>query len=506
MNINEWHDRVINADVSGVSVVTPCQKANKLSARFKNHIYIKREDLQPIFSFKCRGAYNKIRQLSDQQKTVGIIAASAGNHAQGVAQSAQYLGITAKIVMPKTTPKIKVESVCSFGATAILYGDSYDDAYEHALEISKKEGLVFIHPYDDLDVIAGQGTLAKEILDQLPDPIDYVFVAVGGGGLLAGVLSVFKVLSPSTKVVAVEPDNSNCLFQAILEKKRVVLDSVGIFTDGVAVKQIGDKTFPIISTYVDSAICVSIDEICAAIKDIYDETRSIVEPAGALSLAGMKKMVRQNNITQSTIVTINCGANMNFDRLRHIAERTDIGEGNEALLAVVIPEKPGALLSFCKKIGSRTITEFNYRFQSKKQAKIFVGLEKGEFFNELLMDLRTSGYSPVDFSNDECAKLHVRHMIGGTPSEKIDFEQCYRFEFPERPGALLEFLIGLDNRWNISLFHYRNHGAAYGRVLVGLDVPKNEVLECQKFVSDLGFRCIDESKNMAVQMFLRGTE
>ena len=429
MDLSHIHEKVLNADVSGVSIVTPLRHARRLSKKHNNHIFMKREDMQSVFSFKCRGAYNKIRQLSNHDKSAGIIAASAGNHAQGVALSAQQLNIDATIVMPQTTPPIKVNAVRELDATVILHGDSYDDACEYAHQLAKEKDLIFIHPYDDEDVIAGQGTLALEILDQLSEPIDYVFVAVGGGGLLAGVIAVFKVLSPNTKIIAVEPDNSNCLAQAIKDNKRTVLSQVGIFTDGVAVKQIGEHTFPIIQPHVDSAICVSIDEICAAIKDIYEETRSIVEPAGALSLAGLKKYLTQHNIEDKNMITINCGANMNFDRLRHIAERTDIGEHKEALLSVQIPEMPGALLSFCHLIGARTITEFNYRFQTNKNAVIFVGIEKDNDFQELITILNNNDYKNNDLSMDECAKIHVRHMIGGIPTPPLANEQFLESNF-----------------------------------------------------------------------------
>ncbi len=502
MDLKEIHEKVLTADVSGVSIVTPLQKATKLSIKYDNHVYMKREDMQSVFSFKCRGAYNKIRQLSNHDRSIGIIAASAGNHAQGVALSAQQLDVKAIIVMPETTPQIKVDSVRALGAEVILYGDSYDDACDHAHTIANDKGLIFIHPYDDEDVIAGQGTLALEILDQLSEPIDYIFVAVGGGGLLAGIIAVFKVLSPSTKVIAVEPDNSNCLSEALLNNERVVLDQVGIFTDGVAVKQIGAVTYPIISPHLDASICVSIDEICASIKDIYEETRSIVEPAGALSMAGMKKYVKQHDLTDLNMITINCGANMNFDRLRHIAERTCIGEHKEALLSVQIPEKPGALFDFCRVIGHRTITEFNYRYQTNAHAMIFVGIEKGDQFHPLLDQLSQAGYLNTDLSDDECAKIHVRHMIGGIPTPSFDNEQMIRFQFPERPGALLEFLNALNNRWNITLFHYRNHGAAYGRVLVGLDVPSSDMAEFNHLISDLKFRSYDETDNVAISNFL----
>ena len=374
MDLSKVYEYVNNADVTGVAITTPLYKANILSKRYDNFIFIKREDMQPVFSFKCRGAYNKIRQLSNHDRSAGIVAASAGNHAQGVAMSAQILNINATIVMPETTPLIKVNAVKSYGVKVVLHGDSYDDAYAHAQTLVSEHNYIFIHPYDDIDVIAGQGTLANEVLEQFSEPIDYIFVAVGGGGLLAGVLAVFKVLSPSTKVIAVEPDNSNCLGAALNAQERVILDTVGIFADGVAVRQIGELPFDIVKDHLDGHITVSTDEICAAIKDIYDELRSIVEPAGALSLAGFKAYAHQHNLTDKNIVTINCGANMNFDRLRHVAERTDIGEKKEILFSVELPETPGALFEFCKTIGHRTITEFNYRFQSHDSAKIFIGI------------------------------------------------------------------------------------------------------------------------------------
>ena len=382
MTIQSIYEQAIQADVSGVAVKSRLQRAKKLSENYNNFVFMKREDTQSVFSFKCRGAYNKIRQLSNSEKSVGIIAASAGNHAQGVALSAYQLNLEATIIMPVTTPSIKVDAVKKLGAKVILFGDSYDDAYEHALLLSHDEGFTFIHPYDDPKVIAGQATIALEIIDQLSEPIDYIFVAVGGGGLLAGILAVFKTISPKTIVVAVEPENSNCLSAALEANERVSLDSVGIFADGVAVKQIGEETFNLIQPHIDDSILVSIDDICAAIKDIYDETRSVVEPAGALSLAGMKDYIKKHNITDKNIVTINCGANMNFDRLRHVAERAEIGEEKEAIYVVNIPEEPGSLKSFCSIIGKRTITEFNYRFQKKDEAMIFVGFSISDnFFN-----------------------------------------------------------------------------------------------------------------------------
>ena len=503
--LQQLYQLIQSADVSGVSVVTPLQHSPKLSDLTQNNLYIKREDLQPVFSFKCRGAYNKIRQLSNRQRSQGIIAASAGNHAQGVAMSAQQLDIPATIVMPVTTPSIKVSQVQSFGVSVILHGDSYDEAYTHATALATEKDLVFIHPYDDMDVIAGQGTVGTEILEQLSEPIDYIFVAVGGGGLLAGILGAFKTLSPNTKVIAVEPDNSNCLAQAMAASERVILDTVGIFADGVAVRQIGEIPFSIIQPHVDDSICVSIDEICSSIKDIYNDSRIIVEPAGALSLAGVKKYIQEHNIQDQNIVTINCGANMNFDRLRHVAERSTLGEAHESLLSVQIPEKPGALKTFCKTIGDKTLTEFNYRFQTDKVAHIFVGIEnnKDHPIEDTIQALTTAGYNCDNLSDNECAKLHVRHMVGGIPTPPIPNERIYRFQFPERPGALLDFLNALQNRWNITLFHYRNHGAAYGRVLVGLDVPQDQSKELDHFIEDIGFKAFDESQNPAIHLFCK---
>ncbi len=503
MNLLESYNKVCSADVSLVAKETPLQLAPILSKKLNHQIWMKREDMQPVFSFKCRGAHNKIRQLADDQKRAGIIAASAGNHAQGVALSAQKLNIACTIVMPTTTPKIKVDAVSALGATTVLFGDSYDDAYEHALGLSKTSHQLFIHPYDDPDVIAGQGTIALEIIQQLKTPIDAIFVAVGGGGLLAGVLSVFKVVSPSTKVIGVEPENSNCLAVALKENKRVKLKSVGIFTDGVAVKQIGETTFPLIKDHIDGVICVSIDEICAAIKDIYNETRGIVEPAGALSMAGLKQYIKQHpNESNLNLVAINCGANMNFDRLRHIAERTEIGENKELLLCVELDEAPGSLFKFCTHLNNRTITEFNYRFQSNRLGRVFLGIETSGPDDNIKQLLADTGHSLIDLTNDECAKIHVRHMIGGTPGKKIENECTYRFQFPERPGALLEFLKALQNKWSITMFHYRNHGAAYGRVLVGFDVPYSDVSSFNQLIEQLPIQTFNETNNPAIRYFL----
>jgi threonine dehydratase len=494
---------IVSADVSGAAILTPLSPMPMLSQKYQNTCFAKREDQQPVFSFKCRGAYNKIRQLSAQNRLSGIITASAGNHAQGVALSASQLRIDATIVMPQTTPSIKVNAVRALGGQVVLHGDSYDEAYTHAQDLANRHQLTFIHPYDDWDVIAGQGTIALEILNQLTTPIDYVFVAVGGGGLLAGILAVFKQLSPQTQIIAVEPDTSNCLNAALEANKRVMLDSVGIFADGVAVKQIGERPFHVIQGQLDAAITVTTDAICAAIKDIYEEYRVIVEPAGALSWAGAKQWIKTHNLRDKTIVTIACGANMNFDRLRHIAERTDSNDHREHLLAVTIPEKPGALRAFCHAIGKQTITEFNYRFQSDDNAFVFVGIESNPDDPQFMSDFAKKGYSFYDLSQNECAKIHVRHMIGGIPTQRRLHERVFRYHFPERPGALLEFLNGLNDDWTISLFHYRNHGAAFGRVLVGFDIPPATSLDTvYNTLNAIGFSYVDETDNPAVRTFL----
>lgn len=503
---SSYVDKILKSHVYDVAKCTPLTIAKGLSKRFGNVIYMKREDFQTVFSFKCRGAHNKISSLSVKDKKKGVIAASAGNHAQGVALSAQYLGIKAVIVMPNTTPEIKVDAVKQLGAKAILVGDSYDDAYEYAVRMGKEKGYSFIHPYDDPDVIAGQGTIGMEILNQLQDPIHSIFVAVGGGGLLAGIVAYVKHVRPDIKVIGVEPDNSACLFEALKAGRRVTLSQVGIFADGVAVKQIGKEPFRVVKSLVDDVVLVSTDEICAAIKDIYDESRSIVEPAGALSLAGLKKYCESKSIKNQNLVTINCGANMNFDRLRHIAERAEIGEHREALLCVTIPEKPGSFLKFCKLLGKRkSISEFNYRYSNQEEARIFVGIELKEGLKErdqLIKLLEKGGYSVVDLTENEMAKIHVRHMVGGRVPEIKD-ERLYRFQFPERPGALLEFLKSMESCWNISLFHYRNHGAAFGRVLVGIQVSKKEESAFRLFLDRLGYTFFNETDNLSYTLFLK---
>ena len=492
-----------SAPVYDVARHTPLDFAPALSKRLKNQVFLKREDLQPVFSFKLRGAYNKIISLTAQERACGVIAASAGNHAQGVALSAKKLGLVAVIVMPKTTPRIKVDSVREMGAEVVLHGNTYDEAYEHANELAQSRGLTFIHPYDDPLVIAGQGTIAMEILQYRHD-IDAIFVPVGGGGLISGIASYFKAVSPNTKVIGVEPDDAPCMYEALRSGERVVLDSVGIFADGVAVRQVGEEPFRVAQTCVDEVILVSTDEICAAIKDIFDDTRSITEPAGALAVAGIKKYTEREVVTGQVLVGVDSGANMNFDRLRHVAERAELGERREILFAATIPEEPGSFRKFCDAIGLRGITEFNYRYADPDNAHVFVGVQiqdaddnKQTLFSRLEQD----GYPFLDMTDNEMAKMHIRYMVGGRV-KGIEHESLYRFEFPERPGALLRFLNRMGEHWNISLFHYRNHGAAYGRVLVGIQVPPAEMEQFHVFLQELGYRYWAESENPAYSMFL----
>jgi len=500
----KYIEKILSARVYDVAIESPLDIAKRLSSRLDNRILLKREDLQPVFSFKLRGAYNKLYQLSRRSELKGVVAASAGNHAQGLALAASHLGVKATIVMPKTTPRIKVDSVRSYGAKTVLVGDTYDEASVYANELAEKEGLKYIHPYDDPDVIAGQGTVAVEILRQHPEDIDAIFIPVGGGGLIAGMAAFIKYLRPEVKVIGVEPEDSACLAAAMKKNRRVVLSQVGIFADGVAVKQIGRETWRVAKQLVDEVITVSTDEICAAIKDIFDDTRSIMEPAGALAVAGIKKYVEQTRASGQTLVAINSGANMNFDRLRHVSERAELGEHREGLIAVTIAEEPGSFLRFCRLIGKKGITEFNYRYSDDSRAHVFAGLQLAEGiaeFDELVEKLTDKGYPVLCMSDNEMAKLHVRHMVGGH-ANNIENEVLYRFEFPERPGALMNFLAQIGKRWNISLFHYRNHGAAYGRVLVGLQIPRGERKEIKNFLDELGYSWWDESQNEAYQMFL----
>lgn len=499
--------KILGARVYDVAIETPIDEAPLLSKRFNNHILLKREDLQPIFSFKLRGAYNKMMHLSDEELARGVVAASAGNHAQGLALAALKLGVKAIIVMPKTTPAIKVDAVRSRGAKVVLHGDTYDEASTHAKKLVEEKGLVYIHPYDDPDVIAGQGTIGMEILRQLSGPLDAIFVPVGGGGLLAGVAAYVKYVRPDVKVIGVEPEDAACLKAAMEKKRRVTLPHVGIFADGVAVAQIGKETFRVIRKTVDEVITASTDEMCAAIKDIFDDNRSIAEPAGALALAGLKKYVEQNNVQGQTLVAIESGANTNFDRLRYISERTEIGEKREAVISVTIPERPGSFKKFCSALGKRNITEFNYRYGHQRDAQIFVGVQVtpgGNDREELIAGLEAKQYPVMDLTDNEMAKLHIRHMVGGHAPAEVLEEVVYRFEFPERPGALLNFLSRLGQQWNISMFHYRNHGAAYGRVLVGLQASRADRKSLEAFFTQLQYSYQEETDNPAYQLFLSG--
>ncbi|VAW52868.1 Threonine dehydratase biosynthetic [hydrothermal vent metagenome] len=501
--MKKYIEKILTARVYDVAIETPLDPAITLSKRQNNQVLLKREDLQSVFSFKLRGAYNRIYQLSRTKKVKGVIAASAGNHAQGVALAAKKLGLDAIIVMPKTTPSIKVDAVKSYGAKAVLIGDNYDEACEYATEYARKQKLDFIHPYDDADVIAGQGTVGLEIIRQHADFIDAIFVPVGGGGLIAGIGSIVKYLSPKTKIIGIEPADAACMAAAFEKNHRVVLNHVGIFADGVAVKQAGKETYRVAKQCVDEIVTVTTDEICAAIKDIFDDTRSITEPAGALAVAGLKKYVAKKKLSGKTLVAINSGANMNFDRLRHVSERAEIGEQREALFAVTIPEHPGSFKAFCQTIGKRGITEFNYRYSDDKNAQVFAGVQLRDGAKErraLVKKLKDKKYPVLDMTDNEMAKMHVRHLVGGHAA--IENEVLYRFEFPERPGALLDFLSQVGTRWNISLFHYRNHGAAFGRVLVGLQIPKGERKQLGQYLDTLAYPYWEETDNPAYQLFL----
>ncbi|MBK8181905.1 MAG: threonine ammonia-lyase, biosynthetic [Candidatus Competibacteraceae bacterium] len=502
----DYIKKILTARVYDVAIESPLEVMNRLSRRLNNRVWLKREDLQPVFSFKLRGAYNKMANLPRAMLDKGVICASAGNHAQGVALAAQRLGAKATIVMPRTTPAIKIQAVRDRGGKIVLFGDSYDEAYQHARQLEAEKGLSFIHPYDDPDVIAGQGTIGMEILRQHPDPIAAIFIAVGGGGLIAGVAAFVKYLRPDIKIIGVEPDDAASMYQALKHDRRIVLDQVGLFADGVAVKQVGEETFRLARELVDEIIVVSTDEICAATKDIFDDTRAIAEPAGALGTAGLKKYVERTGVTGVNLIALNCGANINFDRLRHVAERAELGERREALLAVTIPEQPGSFRRFCQTIGKRSITEFNYRYADSRQARVFAGIqltEGEEEKNRIIETLRAHDYPVLDLSDNEIAKLHIRYMVGG-PAHGLRDELLYRFEFPERPGALLQFLTGMAHGWNISLFHYRNHGSDHGRVLVGIQVPTGERPQFDQFIRKLGYAHADETDNPAYRLFLDG--
>lgn len=508
LSIESYLKKILQASIYDVVEETPIDSAKWLSRRLENQVLLKREDLQSVFSFKIRGAYNKLKLLSEEQLAKGVIAASAGNHAQGLALAANKMGVHAVIVMPTTTPEIKVNSVRSFGAEVILEGDTFDAARKFAKELCDKKGYVFVHPYDDPDVIAGQGTVGMEIARQHVGELNAVFIPVGGGGLIAGVAAYLRYIRPEIKIIGVESEDSACLYEALKANERIILETVGLFADGVAVAQIGEEPFRMIQMggLVDEVITVNSDEICAAIKDIFEDTRSIAEPAGALSLAGLKKYVAREKITGQSLLSIVSGANINFDRLRDISERTELGEGREAIFAVAIPEKPGSFKRFCELLGSKNITEFNYRYSDNSTAQVYVGVQMSatnriEGRKALIDTFKQEGYQVIDMSENELAKLHIRHMVGGQAPAMIGNEVLYRFEFPERPGALLNFLVSVGNRWNISLFHYRNHGSAFGRVLVGLQVDKAE--EIAQHLNELGFPYIEETNNSAYKIFLK---
>ena len=499
----DYLQKILTAKVYDVAIETPLELAPVLSRRLGNRVLIKREDQQPVFSFKLRGAYNKMANLSPAVRARGVVAASAGNHAQGVALAAQKLGCKATIVMPVTTPQIKIAAVEARGATVVLHGDSYSDAYAHALGLLGKTQATFVHPYDDPDVIAGQGTIGMEILRQCQAPIDAIFVAIGGGGLISGVASYVKRVRPEVKIIGVQPEDSDAMARSIAAGRRVKLAHVGLFADGVAVKQVGKETFRLVRQYVDDIVLVDTDATCAALKDVFEDTRSILEPAGALAIAGVKAWVERHRTKNRTYVAIACGANMNFDRLRFVAERAELGEEREAVIAVTIPERPGSFREFCKLLGKRQITEFNYRYSDARIAHIFVGIEVANRreTEHLLGELKQRRIEAHDLTDNELAKLHVRHLVGGhAPS--ADNEILYRFEFPERPGALMTFLDSMSRGWNISLFHYRNHGADYGRVLVGMQVPASDKAEFRTFLTRLGYDCVEETDNPAYRMFL----
>jgi threonine dehydratase len=498
----DYLTRILNAQVYDVAIESLLEVAPNLSARLGNTLLLKREDMQEIFSFKLRGAYNRMAHLSPAALKRGVITASAGNHAQGVALAAQRLGCKAVIVMPVTTPQIKINAVAARGAEVVLAGDAYDEAYRHALELEKKRRMTFVHPYDDPEVIAGQGTIGMEILRQHTRPIHAIFVPVGGGGLIAGIGAYVKRLRPDIRVIGVEPVEADAMARSLAAGHRVRLGQVGLFADGVAVKQVGEETFRLCKEVVDEVILVDTDAICAAIKDVFEDTRSILEPAGALAIAGAKAWAAQHKLHGRTLVAVASGANTNFDRLRFVAERAEVGEQREAVLAVTIPETPGSFRKFCALLGARNITEFNYRYDDPRTAHVFVGVQVGSRAESLkLVDsLRRHGLATLDLTEDEMAKLHVRHMVGGHAT--VDNELIYRFEFPERPGALMKFLDSMSASWNISLFHYRNHGADYGRVLVGMQVPPREKAAFRAFLKDLGYANWDETKNPAYRMFL----
>jgi threonine dehydratase len=499
----DYLQKILTARVYDVAIESPLVNAPLLSARLGNEVLLKREDLQPTHSFKIRGAYNKMANLSRKQLARGVIAASAGNHAQGVALAAQRLKAVATIVMPVTTPQIKVAAVKARGAHVVLTGDSFDEAYAHAQKLQRKQGWVFVHPYDDPDVIAGQGTIGMELLRQRRGALHAVFIAIGGGGLIAGVGTYLKRLRPEIKVIGVEPHDAASMYRSLSAGRRIALAHVGLFADGVAVRQVGTETFRLCRECVDEIVLADTDEICAAVKDVFDDCRSILEPAGALAVAGLKRYAQQTGVREQTLAAITCGANMNFDRLRFIAERAELGEQREGIIAVTIPERPGSFRAFCRLLGKRNITEFNYRYAGGGDAHVFVGVEvqARNDIAELVDKLRGANLAALDLSSDEVAKLHVRHLVGGR-APQAKHEMLYRFEFPERPGALMKFLDSMGTGWNITLFHYRNHGADYGRVLIALQVPPTEKAAFRRFLKQLGYPYREETANPAYRLFL----
>jgi len=502
-NPPDYLEKILNAHVYDVAEETPLELAENLSGRIGNRLLLKREDMQPVFSFKIRGAYNKMANLSAAALQRGVICASAGNHAQGVAMSASRLGARAVIVMPVSTPQIKIDAVRALGGEVVLEGDSFTEAHAHAMRLEKEDGLTFVHPFDDPDVIAGQGTIGMEILRAHPKPIHAIFCCVGGGGLISGVAAYVKRLRPDIRIIGVEAEDSEAMTQSLAAGRRIELDQVGLFADGAAVKLVGAETFRLCQAYVDEMIVVDNDAICAAIKDVFEDTRSILEPAGAMAIAGAKEYARRHKLRDKTLVAVASGANMNFDRLRFVAERAEVGEQREAILAVTIPEQPGSFRKFCALLGKRNITEFNYRFDDPSRAHIFVGIgiaNRSEA-GRIVEMLARHDLPAVDLTDDEMAKSHVRYMVGGR-APQADNELLYRFIFPERPGALMNFLTQLRSDWNISLFHYRNHGADFGRVLVGMQVPPGDKPAFQDFLERLGYEYVDETENPAYKLFL----
>ncbi len=513
--MNDYFEKILQAEVYEVAKKTPLEKAHNLSNTLNNEVFLKREDLQDVFSFKIRGAYNKMSKLTSSQLAQGVITSSAGNHAQGVALSALKLNCEATILMPITTPLVKVNAVKKLKGKVILYGDNYDETYKEAIRISKERNLCFIHPFDDPEVIAGQGTIAIELEQQLKEKPYAIYIAVGGGGLISGISLYLKKVWPEVKIIGVEPEDADAMTKSLKEEKIVELSSVGQFADGVAVKKIGKNTFDIGRKYIDKMIRVNTDEICAAIKDVFEDTRSILEPAGALSIAGMKKDIFNSNHSNKKMVAIACGANMNFERLRFVAERAELGECKEVMMAVEIPERAGSLIDFCKLLDNRNLTEFSYRMSNSKNAQIFVGVQVYGLNDKknLLNVFKNSEYSFIDISDDELSKNHLRHMVGGRLPRDFKemkyrnfIELLYRFEFPERPGALINFLNNMKSNWSISVFHYRNYGSDVGKIVIGVLIDKKEILEWNNFVRILGYKFWDETQNDTYRLFLGASD